>query len=146
MTPGEVPGWLHRRTDLVRPAVTDAGTAMGQRFQGDVVRSMRGSSPSPPGTPPARVSGTLARSVRATKPAVSGYTARVSVAPHTVYARIQQKGGDIHVVRAKVLTNGRQFFGTHVRLPARPYMDVTPQRAAAAFKAGRNAFFKAMKW
>lgn len=161
MTPDEVPAWLRRRTDLVRPAITDAGTAMGQRFQRDVVQSMRGSSPSPPGTPPARVTGTLARSVRATKPEVSGYTARVSVAPHTVYARIQQKGGHIVPVRAKFLRfstprgkwaggvlvgpRGVQY-SKHVYLPPRPYMDVTPQRAAAAFRAGRDAFFKTMGW
>lgn len=146
MTPDELPAWLLEHADRARPAVRDAATAMGQQFQRDVVRSMHGPAPSPPGTPPARRSGTLARSVRPTKVRMSGFRATVSVAPHTVYARIQQKGGTIRVKRAKVLTDGKTFFGTQVTLLARPYMDVTGQRAQAAFRAGKAAFFRAMGW
>lgn len=146
MTVDELSEWLQEHADRVRPAVADAANAMGQQFQRDVVQSMHGPSPSPPGTPPARRSGTLARSVRATKAVVSGFRATVQVAPHTVYARIQNNGGVIHVVRAKVLTDGKTFFGKQVTLPARPYMNVTSQRADAAERAGRDAFKRTMGW
>jgi phage gpG-like protein len=128
MTPAELPAYLARmRARAERDAPVAAANAMAQTYQGDVVRSMHGGGPSAPGTPPARRSGTLARSVRP-EPAVPAGAGRAtsSVAPHTVYARIQQTGGDIHVVRAKVLTDGKRFFGKHVHLPARPYMVMTP--------------------
>lgn len=124
MTPAELPAYLQRRADRARrEAPVAAADAMAQTYQREVVHSMHGPAPSPRGTPPARRTGTLARSVRA-KPAVPDGDGRAKsgVAPHTVYARIQQFGGDIRVVRAKVLTDGKQFFGKHVRLPKRPYM------------------------
>ena len=142
MTPAELPAYLRRLAAQVKgQAAVDAADAMAQAYQGAVVRSMRGPSPSAPGTPPARRTGTLARSVRA-EPArlTAPGRAESSVAPHTVYARIQQLGGDIYPVRAKVLRwkVGRQYrYARHVHLPARPYMVVTDAirrecRAAAA--------------
>jgi phage gpG-like protein len=133
VTPAELPGYLRRLGDQVRDrAALDAADAMAQSYQSAVVRSMTGPSPSPPGTPPARRTGTLARSVRA-EPAVLGRRghASASVAPHTVYARIQQLGGDIRPVRAKVLRwsdKGGTHYARHVRLPARPYMVMTGER------------------
>lgn len=135
ITVEELPGFLRKLGDKVaEEAPPKAAKAMGLAFQRHVVTSMRGPSPSPPGTPPARVSGTLARSVRTTDPVrVGEASAEVSVAPHTVYARIQQYGG---VIRARHLTrDGRPGFlrwedksGVHYRhtvtLPARPYMNV----------------------
>jgi len=133
LTPAELPGYLRRLGDQVRDrAALDAADAMAQSYQGAVVRSMRGPSPSPPGTPPARRTGTLARSVRA-EPARSTGSGRASssVAPHTVYARIQQLGGDIYPVRAKVLRwtdKSGTHYARHVHLPARPYMVMTSER------------------
>jgi phage gpG-like protein len=141
MTPEELPAYLRRMKDRVSTeAPVAAANAMAQTYQGEVRRSMRGSAPSAPGTPPARRTGTLARSVQA-EPAVPAGAGRAtsSVAPHTVYARIQQVGGDIHVVRAKILTNGKQFFGKHVRLPARPYMVMTPATRQKVHDAARRA-------
>lgn len=144
MTPAELPAYLKAMGDKAsRDAPVAAANAMAQSYQSAVVGSMGGASPSSPGTPPARRTGTLARSVQATpaKPSGGGQ-ATSSVAPHTVYARIQQLGGTIHVVRAKVLTDGKSFFGKQVTLPARPYMvlsTATKQKihdaAAAAIKA-----------
>jgi phage gpG-like protein len=136
MTPDELPGRLRRiAQDVKDRAAVDAADAMAQTYQSAVVRSMHGPSPSPKGTPPARRTGTLARSVRAEPAKGSGGTATSSVSPHTVYARIQQLGGEIHVVRAKVLTDGKRFYGTHVHLPARPYMVMTPARREDARRA-----------
>ena len=133
MTPAELPEYLRRIASAVRDrAALDAADAMAQSYQSAVVRSMKGPSPSPPGTPPARRTGTLARSVRA-EPATLGSRghASASVAPHTVYARIQQLGGDIYPVRAKVLRwsdKSGTHYARHVRLPARPYMVMTGER------------------
>lgn len=129
MTPAELPGYLSRLRDRVKAdGARAAANAMGFAYQRGVVKSMHGPSPSAPGTPPARRSGTLARSVRVEPATGGGARATSSCAPHTVYARIQQQGGDIHVVRAKVLTDGKTFFGKHVHLPARPYMVMTSER------------------
>src|ERR1700761_6974065 len=125
---------------------------MAQTFQGAVVRSMKGPSPSPPGTPPARRTGTLARSVRAEPAKLTGDGhAESSVAPHTVYARIQQLGGDIHPVRAKALRwedKGRIHFAKHVRLPPRPYMVMNDERRrevrSAAIRAVEDVIREAL--
>lgn len=133
MTPAELPGRLRRLArDAQDRAALGAADAMAQRYQVSVVRSMTGPSPSPAGSPPARRTGTLARSVRPepAQPAGAG-RATSSVAPHTVYARIQQRGGEIVPVRAKVLRwkeGGRYRYARRVVLPARPYMVMTAAR------------------
>lgn len=153
MTPAELPGRLMRLArDVQDRAALDAADAMAQRYQVSVARSMVGPSPSPPGSPPARRTGTLARSVRP-EPAVPAGSGRAtsSVAPHTVYARIQQKGGVIVPVRAKVL-RWVDKTGTHyahrVRLPARPYMVMTAARRQecrdAAIAAARRVIREAL--
>ncbi len=132
MTPQELPAYLLALRDrIASQAAVDAANAMALRYHEHLTdvtlrlfshpRFTR--TPSPPGRPPALVTGTLRRSVRV-EPAVPQGPGRAmsSVAPHTVYARIQEVGGDVHVVRARVLTDGRSFFGKHVRIPARPYM------------------------
>ena len=133
MTPAELPAYLRRLGRDVRDrGALDAADAMAASFQRSVVLSMTGPSPSAPGTPPARRTGTLARSVRAEPAKVVGDgRATSSVAPHTVYARIQQLGGDIYPVRAKALRwqdKSGVHFARHVRLPARPYMVMTDER------------------
>lgn len=146
MTPAQLPVWLQGFADRARErAAVDAANAMAHTYQRLVVKSMHGPAPSPPGTPPARRSGTLARSIRVDSAdgaggiAMGGARAKATVAPHTVYARIQQFGGDIHVVRARVLTDGKTFFGKHVHLPARPYFVMPPQRRRACLNAGKEA-------
>lgn len=107
-------------------------------------------TPSPPGMPPARISGELAGSVREEPGVSSAMTGRASVAPHTVYARIQETGGDIyaHGKYMKFVTDyptratsfrksqregGGLFlnFARHVHIPARPYMRPTTARMVA---------------
>jgi phage gpG-like protein len=98
LTVAQLPGYLRKvADDLKAEAPVRAVHAMGDAYTRVVVASMKGSSPSAPGTPPARRTGTLARSIRTGATTRSGpYIATISVAPHTVYARIQQLGGDIY--------------------------------------------------
>jgi hypothetical protein len=133
MTPAELPAYLRRLGRDVRDrGAVDAADAMAASFQRAVVLSMKGPSPSPPGTPPARRTGRLAGSVRAKAAKLVGEgKATSSVAPHTVYARIQNNGGDIYPVRAKALRwkdKTGVHFAKHVRLPARPYMVMNDER------------------
>ena len=150
ITVEELPGYLRRLGDRAKhEAPIRAVVAMGQAYQGEVVRSMHGPAPSPPGTPPARRSGTLARSVRVgAARMVRAYAAQNSVSPHTAYARIQQAGGDI---QPRHLTSSGHLgflrwedasgvhFSRHVRLPARPYMVMTPQARSAVHHAAVRA-------
>jgi phage gpG-like protein len=144
MTPDELPGYLLGLGRAVRArAALDAADAMAQSYQRDVVQSMRGPSPSSPGQPPARRTGTLARSVRPEPARATGPgRASSSVAPHAVYARIQQKGGVIVPVRAKVLRwkDGKKYrYARRVVLPARPYMVMTSARARRCRERGIRA-------
>lgn len=155
MTPAELPARLRRLAAQVQDhAALDAADAMAQTHQVQVVKSMKGygDDPSPPGTPPARKTGTLVRSVQAEPAKLTGSgRARSSVAPHTVYARIQQFGGTIRPVRAKWL-HWKDKFGNHyarsVYLPPRPYMVMTPARRqqvrSAAIAAVQRAIRKAL--
>jgi hypothetical protein len=76
-------------------------------------------TPSPPGQPPAMISGRLRRSVIADQPTrVGAFRWRSRVGPKgVVYARIQDKGG--------VAGNGAV-------LPPRPYVDPTAQALRAS--------------
>jgi phage gpG-like protein len=64
------------------------------------------------------LTGTLRRSIRTNSVGASSAT----YGPHVVYAHIQDQGGIIRVKRAKVLTNGTEFFGRQVTMPAQHYM------------------------
>jgi phage gpG-like protein len=150
MTPAELPGRLRALAAAVKDrAAVDAADAMAQAYQRGVVQSMTGPSPSAPGTPPGRRTGTLARSVRP-EPAklTGGGRASSSVAPHTVYARIQQLGGDIYPVRAKALhwtDKGGSHWAKHVRLPARPYMVMSDARRTECRSAAIRAVSAVVK-
>lgn len=156
ITVAQLPGYLRKiADDLKERAPIAAADAMGNAYIRVVVSSMKGDSPSPPGTPPARVTGTLARSLRRTPGYRMGaYSYTVSVAPHTVYARIQQLGGEI---TAKHTTaDGRPGFlrwedkgGVHyrrsVRLPRRPYMVMSPEARTECHDAAAQALQDMLK-
>jgi hypothetical protein len=147
ITVEELPGYLRRLADDIarKRAAERIVTNMGFAYQREVAQSMHGPAPSPPGTPPARRTGTLVRSLR-TEPArpAGEFSAQTSVAPHTVYARIQQSGGEIH---ARHLTrdgkpgflrwesDGVVHFARSVRLPPRPYMIMPPPYRQAVHDA-----------
>lgn len=156
ITVAQLPGYLRKiSADLQARAPIAAAQAMGNAYIRVVVQSMHGDSPSPPGTPPARVSGTLARSIRRGPGHPTGaYSYMITVAPHTVYARIQQLGGHIyprHTLRGRevpygpVRYSGLGFlrwendsgvhFARHVYLPKRPYMVMGEQARTACHDA-----------
>jgi phage gpG-like protein len=153
ITVAELPGYLHRIADKLKAeAPIRAAHAMGDAYIRVVVESMHGGSPSPPGTPPARVTGTLARSIRrGGGHPVGEYAFMVSVAPHTVYARIQQLGGHIrpkHTIKRgdreqlgylRWESGGRVHFSQHVYLPPRPYMVMSPAARTECHNAAKNA-------
>lgn len=170
ITVAELPGYLRRIADeLKAEAPVRAVTAMGNAYTSVVVESMKGDPPSPPGTPPARRSGTLARSIRPTQAVqTSAFTATCSVAPHTVYARIQQTGGDIYPrhtlhkdsrLRGKRRgqdipfgpvagsdlgflrwkSGGQVHYSRHVHLPKRPYMVMSEQARTRCHNAAKQA-------
>lgn len=91
-------------------------------------------SASPPGQPPALVTGTLRRSIKVTPPSPKGPTGwEISVGPSAIYGRIQELGG---------ITGA---YGSY--LPPRPYMAPALKRviddgslAACYATAWREAF------
>lgn len=89
-------------------------------------------TPSPPGTPPARISGRLQGSIMAEIPRSIGAGVWVShVGPHgVVYAAIQQRGG-----RA-----GHHHAST---LPPRPYLGTGPYPGMS--EAAASAFYRAVQ-
>jgi hypothetical protein len=146
ITVTQLPGYLRKiSAELRERAPIAAADAMGDAYIRVVVASMHGDSPSPPGTPPARVTGTLARSVRrGPGHRVSMYAYSVPVAPHTVYARIQQLGGHIyprHTTEDGRLgylrweSGGKVHFSQHVYLPKRPYMVMSEEARTACHDA-----------
>ena len=112
-----------------------AANAMALEFHRELVgvtlkkSSHKAGTPTPaaPGSPPALVSGTLRRSAQVVPAVAVGPRAAASVRVSVIYARIQEKGGVVKAVRAKVLANKRtgQVFGPIARIPARPYMRPT---------------------
>jgi hypothetical protein len=105
------------RLDVATAKATDAATHWVERVTKlELVRlgHPRGTpTPSPPGTPPARIDGHLARSVNTT-PArrVGAYRWEGKVGPTAAYGRIQELGGQA----------GRNHTAT---LPPRPYLKPT---------------------
>jgi phage gpG-like protein len=113
---GEVEAALDRIHTRVHAATRRAvQTAMGSvQEQAQVLLSLTShppgtATPSPPGSPPSRITGHLAGSLSPTGPvpADGGYSGRVG--PSAVYARIQELGG---------VTGA----GHRTRLPPRPYL------------------------
>lgn len=109
------------------PAARDVAKAMGTAYQRDVViRELSRYShppgtgtPSPPGFPPARVTGQLAISIRTDPPIQVGSASwKTRVGPTAVYGRIQELGG----------VTGRNHA---TRLPPRPYLRPARNRMVA---------------
>jgi hypothetical protein len=133
---------LRSRSARAPEGARAAADAMAQAFTRGVsenelrryTHSPGTSTTSPPGQPPALVTGTLRRSIRVTPAAGGPERWTSSVRPTVVYARIQEKGGDIYPVRAKMLrfaVDGQARFAKHVHLPARPYMAPAAERMKA---------------
>jgi phage gpG-like protein len=108
---------LRMRT-ATRAAVTDATRLVGRRASVQLSRYYHPPhtpTPSPPGQPPARISGHLRGSLSPTGPYPTGGGFAGKLGPTAVYSRIQELGGQA----------GRNH---SVTLPPRPYM--RPTRAS----------------
>jgi hypothetical protein len=83
-------------------------------------------TPAAPGQPPAWRTGALARSVTSVLGASSGLTARATVAPHTVYSRVQNQGAVNRPTHARYMhwvNSGGSWYKKVVRIPPRPFME-----------------------
>lgn len=117
-----------------------AANAMGRQAETEIKQQLRRRShakrtptPSPPGQPPARISGALERSVVARLPVDAGAYRWVSrVGPDIVYDAIQDRGG----------VAGRNHAST---LPPRPYMAPAQREGGHRIsEAGQRAFHRAV--
>lgn len=158
ITPAELPAYLEAIQERVVAAAAASANAMAEAEHRYLVTNVLvryshppfTKTPSPPGQPPALVTGTLRRSLRVDQ-AHGGPVAVASLAPHTVYARIQELGGNIYPVRRKFLRwveDGQVHFSKHVYLPPRPYM--LPARndlvANGAFRRAASSAFRRVVW
>src|SRR5580698_5034086 len=107
MTVEELPAYLQSiATRVAADGAEPAVTSMAQTFESAVKRTLslqtRGATSFRPsgerGQPPAMRSGFLRASVAMAEGASSGVTAEASVAPHTIYAAVQEWG---HVMHAR---------------------------------------------
>jgi hypothetical protein len=104
-------------------------------------------TPAAPGQPPAWRTGALARSVTSRLTGSSGLTATAVVAPHTIYARIQNAGGVNRAVHARYMhwvNSGGSWYKKVVRIPERPYMEPALKDVIAdgsLVKAAMEAFY-----
>lgn len=94
-------------------------------------------TPSLPGEPPALVTGNLIRSYVSEGPEWIGPDVVAGrVGPSAVYARIQDLGGDVYAINYPQLGNPEVgFFGPHVYLPPRPYIEPSVEGARDEIEA-----------
>jgi hypothetical protein len=143
MTPEELPAMFdaleaHIGSGCAGPAVT----AMGRTYQRAVkyTLSLRTNAPDAftvggRGLPPAMRSGNLRRSVLKGPTVSSGVTASTEVAPHTIYAGVQETGLPRPIVAHRSymhFTNaGGSWYLKAVRVGPHPYMAPTTARTIA---------------
>lgn len=124
-------------TRATRTATRQAATHLERAYKQTLrLRSHRRGTPtpSPPGEPPAKISGHLGRSVRSTRVRlVRRGVFESQIGPTAVYSRIQELGG--------ITGNG---YRTH--LPARPYIKPTNRaQLAAVHEFYRRAWEEALR-
>jgi hypothetical protein len=124
VTPDELVDALQRYRDRAVEAAPAVAMAMAETYQDHLTRvtlrrtySVPGQfgTPAPPGSPPSYRSGDLARSVTRWPGAASGFTATAHVAPHTIYAAVQEYGRNIYARNFEYM-HWRNIGGLH---PAR---------------------------
>jgi hypothetical protein len=133
MTPAQLPAFLKVVRDKAATTAPGVSHAMSDTFMDHLVHvTLRQTmhapfteTPSPPGRPPAWVTGRLAGSVTITPGVQSGIRATNSVGPHIFYASVQEFGGDMearHRQFMRFLKDG-EHFAKRVHVPKRPYME-----------------------
>jgi phage gpG-like protein len=163
MTPDEVVAYLEAIRDKAAKAAPACALAMGKVHQ-DYVQNVTltrfqsvpvSQTPSPPGAPPASMTGTLRRSITCTRGAGGGMHASAVVGPHTIYAATQEWGDEdrrgnprmwlwLHYIGPYEVKR-RGWVKERVKIPARPYMrpsrdDVIANGSVQA--AGSAAFMR----
>jgi hypothetical protein len=131
---GDVNGKLKSMQARVPAAVTAAALAMALDFTAEVktneltryTHAEGTPTPSPPGEPPALISGALRGSVYPQPPVSEGAQAEVTVGGTVIYARIQELGG----------WAGR---GHASYLPPRPYLKPAAERVIGSGQATKAA-------
>jgi phage gpG-like protein len=152
----ELPAYLRMLQVRAGEAAIPAADAMADAFQGRVANHTlrRFEHPagertnSPPGAPPAYVSGDLARSVTAVH-AGTPVRATASVAPHVIYAAVQEWGGDMHSRPGGYMTffYGNPYRARHVSVPQGPYLLPTVYEMfadGALLRAAADGFYAGM--
>ncbi len=160
MTPDQAIAYMELIRDKAAKAAPDCAMAMGRvhqdymqrvtlsRFQSTPVSR----TPSPPGAPPASMTGNLRRSVTCVRGPGGGVVASSLVGPHTIYA-VTQEWGEVHTGRPHMWlwikyigpqeVKRRGWVKRVVHIPARPY--VRPSRDAVisngSVQAAGNAQF-----
>jgi phage gpG-like protein len=164
VSPDELPAFLGAIRDRAAKAAPPAALAMGlvhQRYVTGVTLARAAhapvtQTPSPPGDPPAIMTGTLRRSITCVRGAGGGMHASSLVAPHTIYAATQEWGGVHHGNPHMWLwlryigpeeVRRRGWVKRTVTIPARPYM--RPSRDAvigngSVQAAGSASFMKSV--
>jgi hypothetical protein len=84
-------------------------------------------------------SGALRASERVWRVFGGGSSAQAIVGPNIIYGRFRNDGGTITVRRAKVLTNGSQFFGRSVTQAGSHYMERAEEGAEGTMHAAMAA-------
>lgn len=125
---GHVRGILERARTETDGAVDDSLATIERAAQANLARYSHGPGErtgSPPGQPPALVSGALRRSIKSRRTAHGPTVYEGAVGPTIVYAAIQERGGTILPKRGPFLawrTADGWRRARSVTLPARPYM------------------------
>jgi len=161
VTPAQLPGYLRGLRDTAAAAAAPAANAMANTFQHHVQDvTLRESgyhppftrTPAPRGAPPSRISGDLRSSIMV-RPAHGMVAASASVAPHVIYATVQEYGAVISARNRRYMRwrmDGRWWYRTSVYVPPRPYMrpareavirDGSVRRAAVSSFAATMSFY-----
>ena len=151
MDPSGVPALLQGIADRAAKASAPAVLALANTYE-DYVRNVEllryghaphTRTPSPPYTgSPAIITGELRNSVIISGVQLAPVVSRAAVAPHTIYAAVQEWGADLWPSRAKYLswvTNGRRYYKRHVHVPERPYMRPATRACITSGRFGREA-------
>lgn len=149
MDPSEVPGLLDGIANRAEAAASPAVLAMSRTFQRAVKRNLslrtRPADAFRPkeekGQFPALRSGQLRRSVRVAGGGGGGPVAVASVAPHMIYAAVQEYGRviDAHSSNYMHFFSGGEWFLKTVSVGENPYMRPTIRQCIGSGSLGRSA-------
>jgi len=156
MDASELPGYLAEISGRVSSAAKPVVMAMAERYEREVKRNLSKTShprftrtPSPPGGFPSLMTGRLRRSVLAAGPYGGGGIAMAEVAPHTIYAGVQEYGHTMHGRPLMHFYNmGRWWSLETVHVPSRPYMRPTTAElvASGSLTVEAEAAFEVYVW